>query len=204
MAVCVNKFSTRFCKTMKYSNILHLAWASTTTLLLTFLTGCGTGLTNETKFTVRMLGSLSQPAGATGTASPVAGIFLFNQVSLQPAEGGDPVELYTEEPLDLRIINRPQEIWSTVDLTELVDIEFSSATVELDDTVIIVDQDENEHNINLDSGSLTIDELFTITDGKETTITIRAVWGKTITPAVDETDAVVSAPTFSVSLGDGE
>lgn len=151
-----------------------------------------------------MLGSLAQPAGVTGTESPMAAIFLLNQVSMQPSEGGDPVELYSDDPIELRIVNRPQEIWSTLDLTELVDTGFSSATIQFDETVVIIDQNGDQHSITLDSGDLTAEDGFTIEDGKETVVTIRAEWGKTITPAEDGADAIVSAPSFSVVLGDDE
>lgn len=184
--------------------LLRLALLATLIQGAGFVTsGCGASLSSDTKFKVRILGSLSQPTGASGSTSPQAQVFLFNNVALQPEDGSAPVELYTGDPLELRVIARPQEVWSTTDLADHIDKSFTSATVKFDPTVIVVDQEGEEHTLTLDSGDLVMSEPFTITEGDETIVTIRASWGKTITPPTESvTTTTVSAPSFTLFLGE--
>ena len=171
-----------------------------------FLTAsCSSSLSSDTKIRVRILGSLAQPTGATGTKSPMAQIYLFYNLSLQPSDGSAAVDLYDADPLELRVISRPQEVWSTTDLTDYEGVEFNSATISFDPAVLVVDQDSEEHTITLDSGELAMSEAFTVTAGHETVITIKASWGKTVTPIDDTTpETTVSAPAFSLFLGENE
>ncbi len=185
-------------KSMLFFILSSVALASTTS-------GCGTSLTSETKLRVRILGSLTQPTGATGTKSPMAQVYLFNNVSLQPADGSAAIDMYSGDPGELRIVSRPQEVWSTTDLTDYEDVSFSSATVKFDPLVVVIDQDGEEHNITLDTGDLVMNEPFTLTSGTEKVITVRASWGKTITPSDDTTpETTVSAPSFTLFLGETE
>lgn len=172
-------------------------------MILSFNTACGS-LTSETKLRIRFMGSLTKPAGATGTESPMSQVYLFENISLQPADGSAAISLYTDDAVELRVVSRPQEVWSTTELSDVTDKEFSSATVSFDPLVVVVDQDGESHNITLDTGDLVMSEGFTITDGDETVITIRAHWGKTITPPDGDTitTTTVSAPSFQLSLGD--
>jgi len=179
-----------------------LFWSSTLALLMS---GCGSTLTSETKLRVRILGSLTQPTGATGTKSPMAQVYLFNNVSLQPADGSAAVDMYSGDPEELRIVSRPQEVWSTTDLTDYEDVSFSSATVKFDPLVVVIDQAGEEHSITLDTGDLVMSEPFSLTAGTEKVITVRASWGKTITPSDDTTpETTVSAPSFTLFLGETE
>lgn len=175
-------------------------------LSLQALAGCGSTLSSDTKIRVRMAGSLTQPTGATGSKSPMAQVYLFNNLSLQPEDGSAAVNLYDGDPLERRIITRPQELWSTTDLDNYEGLSFLSATVKLDPTVVVVDEAKEESTITLDSGDLTMNDAFTITKGKETVITIRANWGKTISEAGEEsaTPGSVSAPAFKLFLGETE
>ncbi|NBQ54551.1 MAG: hypothetical protein EBU49_13375 [Proteobacteria bacterium] len=178
-------------------------FCSSTLALL--MSGCGSTLTSETKLRVRILGSLTQPTGATGTKSPMAQVYLFNNVSLQPADGSAAVDMYSGDPEELRIVSRPQEVWSTTDLTDYEDVSFSSATVKFDPLVVVIDQAGEEHSITLDTGDLVMSEPFSLTAGTEKVITVRASWGKTITPSDDTTpETTVSAPSFTLFLGETE
>jgi len=135
----------------------------------------------------------------------MAQIYLFNNVSLQPADGSAAVDMYSGDPEELRIVSRPQEVWSTTDLTDYEDVSFSSATVKFDPLVVVVDQEGEEHNIMLDTGDLVMSEPFTLSAGTEKVITVRASWGKTITPSDDTTpETTVSAPSFTLFLGETE
>ncbi len=195
----------------KYKPLFHnqqkfmafsLFCSSTLALLMS---GCGSTLTSETKLRVRILGSLTQPTGATGTKSPMAQVYLFNNISLQPADGSAAVDMYSGDPEELRIVSRPQEVWSTTDLTDYEDVSFSSATVKFDPLVVVIDQAGEEHSITLDTGDLVMSEPFSLTAGTEKVITVRASWGKTITPSDDTTpETTVSAPSFTLFLGETE
>lgn len=176
------------------------------TLGIQGLAACGTTLSEDTKLRVRMLGSQTQPTGATGSKSPMAQVYLFNNISITPEDGSAAVELYDGDALEKRIITRPQELWSTTTLTEYEGLSFTAATIALDPAVLVIDENNEESTIALDSGDLTLNEAFTIEKGKETVITIRANWGKTITPVDEEsgTEASVSAPAFALFLGETE
>ena len=166
-------------------------------------TSCSTSLTTDTKLRIRILGSLTQPTGATGTQSPMAQVYLFNNISLHPADGTDAIDMYTGDPLELRIVSRPQEVWSTTDLSAHEGVAFSAATVKFDPTVVVVDQGGDNHDITLDTGDLAMSQPFTLTAGEETVITVRASWGRTITPVTDTNlETTVSAPSFTLFLGD--
>ena len=191
-------FSHKHMKSMSF--LLFLASG-----LALLTSGCGSALTSETKLRVRILGSLTQPTGATGTKSPMAQVYLFNNVSLQPADESAAVDMYSGDPEELRIVSRPQEVWSTTDLTDYEDVSFSSATVKFDPLLIVIDQDGEEHSITLDTGDLVMSEPFSLTAGTEKVITVRASWGKTITPSDDTTpETTVSAPSFTLFLGETE
>lgn len=191
-------FSHKRLKSMSF-----LLFSASAVALLT--SGCGSTLTSETKLRVRILGSLTQPTGATGTKSPMAQVYLFNNVSLQPADGSAAVDMYSGDPEELRIVSRPQEVWSTTNLTDYEDVSFSSATVKFDPLVIVIDQDREEHSITLDTGDLVMSEPFSLAAGTEKVITVRASWGKTITPSDDTTpETTVSAPSFTLFLGETE
>ncbi len=174
-------------------------------LFASWTTGCGTTLTTDTKLRIRIMGSLTQPTGATGSESPQAQVFLFNNVTLHPDDGSAGVDLYTGDPLELRVVSRPQEVWSTTELTDHVGKGFSSVTVKFDPLVVVVDQSGDSHDLTLDSGDLVMSEPFEIIDGKETVVTIRSSWGKTITPATEEVaETTVSSPSFTLFLGENE
>ncbi len=197
----MTKSTTLLCKRLKLLRFFILSSAATASLT----SGCASSLTSETKLRVRILGSLTQPTGATGTKSPMAQVYLFNNISLQPADESAAVDMYSGDPEELRIVSRPQEVWSTTDLTDYEDVAFSSATIKFDPLVVVLDQEGEEHSITLDSGDLVLNEPFTLTAGDETVITVRASWGKTITPADDTTpETTVSAPTFTLFLGETE
>jgi hypothetical protein len=186
--------------------MLKLLRFTTTILCFSWLAACGAGLSKETQLRVRMVGSQSQPIGATGTKSPVAQVYLFNNISLAPADGSAAIELYSGEALEKRIVARPQELWSTTDLTAYESVSFSSATVRLDPAVLVINDNNEQSTITLDSGDLVMNEGFSIEKGKETVITIRANWGKTITPEDSETgsEATITAPAFTLFLGETE
>ncbi|MEY4631231.1 MAG: hypothetical protein RIQ81_1351 [Pseudomonadota bacterium] len=136
----------------------------------------------------------------------MAQVYLFNNLSLQPEDGSAAVDLYDGDPLERRIITRAQELWSTTDLATYEGTTFVSATVKLDPAVVVLDEAQDENTLVLDSGDLIMNEAFSITKGKETVITIRANWGKTITEADEEsaTAASISAPSFTLFLGETE
>ena len=197
----MNKYKPLFHNQQKFM-AFSLFCSSTLALLMS---GCGSTLTSETKLRVRILGSLTQPTGATGTKSPMAQVYLFNNISLQPADGSAAVDMYSGDPEELRIVSRPQEVWSTTDLTDYEDVSFSSATVKFDPLVVVIDQAGEEHSITLDTGDLVMSEPFSLTAGTEKVITVRASWGKTITPSDDTTpETTVSAPSFTLFLGETE
>ena len=168
------------------------------------LAACGSTLSTDTKLRIRMLGSQSQPTGATGSKSPMAQVYLFNNISITPEDGSAAIDLYEGDALEKRIITRPQELWSTTSLTDYEGLSFTSATIKLDPAVLVIDENGEESTITLDSGNLTLNEAFAIEKGKETVITIRANWGKTITPEDEEsaTTTSVSAPAFTLFLGE--
>jgi len=174
-------------------------------LLAFWTTGCGSTLSTETKLRIRIVGSLTKPTGATGTESPQAQVFLFDNISLKPDDGSASIDLYTGDPMEMRVVSRPQEVWSTTDLSDHVGKGFSSATIKFDPVVVVIDQGGSSHDLTLDSGDLVMSDPFEIIEGKETVITIRSSWGKTITPASDDVPGTtVSAPSFTLFLGENQ
>lgn len=111
------------------------------------------------------------------------------------------MELYEGDPLTYRIITRPQVIFNDNDVSEYDGLTFSSLTVNFDSQVVVATSEREDNLLALESGSITLNEGFALPAGKALTVTIRALWGETI--SIDETtgDEVISAPSFSMTIG---
>jgi hypothetical protein len=172
-------------------------------MVISFLgvAGCGINSSTTSSLTIRMHGSLEAPLGASGSTSPESQTFLFTGVTLNPADGSTPVELYEGDPLTYRVITRPQMIFNDNDISDYDKLSFASITVNFDPTVVVATADKADNLLELESGAITLYEAFTLTAGKAMTLTVRALWGKTV--SIDETtgEEVISAPSFTMTIG---
>ena len=74
---------------------------------------------------------------------------------------------------------------------------FSKAAVELDPSVVVSTKSDQDSTITLDSGTLELNETFSIVKAKNQTLTIKIYWGRTITEVDGGTD-VAQAPIFNM------
>lgn len=159
--------------------------------------GCGSLTTTATSaFKLRMLAIYSPPAGADGSEAPQSETFLFKSLTLTK-DDGTPVELFKGEATAYKVVDRPQLIYTNQDMSAYDGMTFSKATVEFDNAIVVTTKAGNPINLAMDTGTLELQETFSISKSKNQTLTIKTSWGKTVTTSDDGTESV-SAPTFTM------
>jgi len=169
------------------------------------LLGCSTEsvLNDKSILKIRMFGSLEAPTGAEGTASPVSQTYVLSGVTLTKSDGSGDVELFEGDPLTLRVVTRPQLIYTYEDLGDYVTdkVTFSKITVKFDPQVLVATKETDEISLDLESGDLSLTEDFTPEDSTEHTLNLKVAWGKTVTTQEDGSETVAS-PAITLTYKD--
>jgi len=175
-------------------------------LLLALLTaGCSTEslINTDSVLKIRMFGSLSPPEGVAGTASPISQTYSFLGVALTKSDGSGDEELYEDEPVDVRIVARPQQVFKYTELGTFVTdkVTFSAIKVRFEPLIVVHTKANGDTEFQLESGELSLAEAFAPEKSTEYTLNIKVSWGKTLATA-DDGSEVITAPTFELAYSD--
>jgi hypothetical protein len=123
--------------------------------------------------------TFSQPEDSEAVLStPIAINATFVDVLLTPAEATNETESYqlnTESPSAIRIVDRPQIVY-TKKLTAFADgLSFASASVQLDPAVTLIGKDQN-YDVTMGDEYFTSSGAFTKESGKDITLTVTFKW----------------------------
>ncbi len=165
------------------------------------LSGCADALnaTNvTTKLNIAMVGNASVPDGAIGTQDPIFQLYKLVSVVLTKSDGTT-VAGYEGDPLDLRIISRPQII-TTYDMAKDSGVVYSSVAMTFDPTVTAAGRYQDDLSITLENPVLTYSEPFTVAKAQDRRLDIYVNWQNTVTESEVEQTNSVQAPTFSLTL----
>lgn len=133
----------------------------------------------EQNFVVEMYGVFQAPVGSEGTYEPKWQNYLLTEVYLTKAEDGSTVDLMTDDPATLRIIDREQIIFSA-DVSEYDGVTFSSLTVVFDPSVVVAGKVSDENIIVLDTGDVTLTQDFAVETARSVTVLLKVKWKNTI------------------------
>ena len=114
----------------------------------------------------------------TKLSSPIAITTTFVDVILTPSDNSSGIESYqlnSEGPSVVRIVDRPQIVY-TKKLTAFADgLSFTSASIQLDPALTLIDK-EQEYPATLGSEYITSTESVTKASGKDITLTVTFKW----------------------------
>ena len=171
-------------------------------ILFLFMSSCNnTALTFTEKLEIAMVGSFNQPPEATGNADPKVLVFTLmgGQVTLG---GGAELNLFKDqEPLEFRIIARPQIILES-DLSTYLDEEISSVSLTFAPTLGGVGKYSETLTATLTSPRPAYTTATKIQKGQTIRLLISALWKNTVT--VDDSTKppteTLSAPSLVIEL----
>ncbi|MBM4253179.1 MAG: hypothetical protein FJ146_14515 [Deltaproteobacteria bacterium] len=168
---------------------------------LIILSGCADVLsatTVTTKLNIAMTGNAAVPEGAVGTQDPIFQLYTLKSVVLTKSDGTT-VTGYDGEPIDLRIISRPQII-TTYDMATDAGVVYSSIAVTFDSAVTGAGRYQDDLAITLDNPVLTYDQPFTVAKAQDRRLDIWVNWQNTVSESeVDQTNSI-QAPSFTLTL----
>jgi hypothetical protein len=171
-----------------------------TLLVAAGLSGCGaTTVASDVNFVVAMLGVFEAPEDAAGDSEPTHQTYSLEDVTLTSATG-EVVDLYTDDPKDVRILSRSQIIHEE-DIGDYEEESFASASVTFAATVTGMGGSGDELTLTLPATTLTYATAFTIPKAKSQRLTIKVQWKNTIGTDEDGAESM-TAPTFSLDLDD--
>jgi hypothetical protein len=167
------------------------------------LGGCSTELDIKESLTVAMLGVFDAPADATGNADPRAQTYTLEDVGLVAADG-TVTDIYDADPLEVRIVNRPQIIHEA-ELGDYKDLTYAGIRVQFSAAVVGIGKIEDELPITLADPVIVYAQAFTVEKGIAQRLEVRVQWKNTITrdEAADPPTETMVAPTFATELVDG-
>lgn len=174
--------------------------------LLTTLIACDDEFAStDVGVKVRMWGVFEAPVNATGTFSPTWQAYEFIGITLIRADDGSAVDLYSGAPISVRIINRPQIIYSET-LGNLEGLsendEFSSAEVRFSEILVGAGKLAEDYVVPLDSTNINYGLPFTVEPGKDLRFNINVLWKNTVTRDADGSPGTetMSAPTLRLEV----
>ena len=175
--------------------------AAVLTVAALLSTGCSDLLTASsvtTNLNVAMNGTSTVPDGAIGNNDPTYQLYTLKSITLTKSDGTS-VAAYDGDPVELRIINRPQII-STYDMSKDAGTVFSAITITFDTTVTGAGRYQDNLSIGLTNPVLTYNQSFTVAKAQDRRLDILVNWQNTVTESdADETDSL-QAPTFQLKL----
>jgi hypothetical protein len=165
------------------------------------LSGCAdllSATTVSTKLNIAMTGNAAVPEGATGTQDPIFQLFKLKSVVLTKSDGTT-VAPYEGDPVDLRIISRPQII-STYDMGSDSGVVYDSIAVTFDSAVTGAGRYQDDLSITLEDPTLTYSQPFTVAKAQDRRLDIYVNWQNTVTESEDEQTNSIQAPSFTLTL----
>jgi hypothetical protein len=169
------------------------------------LSGCGDVASVDAKHYLRvvMMGAFEAPEGASGNGEPKYQNYMLRDVSGTLEETGEVIDLYDDDPLEVRIVSRSQIIYEA-DISDYEGKIFSQFDVALADTVTGIGASGDELEVTLPSDVLSYAKSYTVPKAKSARLTIKVQWKGTIVTDEDADPAVetMTAPTFDLDLTD--
>ena len=169
------------------------------------LTACGsTKLELDESLTVAMLGVFEAPTDATGNADPRSQTYTLQDVSLVGLDGSL-VDLFPDEPKEIRIVNRSQIIHEA-DLSDYAEAVYAGIRVEFAAAVVGAGKIEPEMAVTLADPIVLYAQQFTVEKAIAQRLEIHVQWKNTVTrdEAADPVTEVMAVPTFATQLVDGD
>ncbi len=164
------------------------------------LVGCGsmTKIDLTEKLTIAMQGTFEAPPAADGNAEPKFVKFTLDDVTMTQTDG-TVVDLYDADPLDLRIINRPQIIHEAK-IKDYVGSDFSQITVTFAADAEAGGKYETSMPLTLATSEADFVEAFSVEKAKSLRLDISVQWKNTVTRNDDDKSETVTSPAFLLEL----
>jgi hypothetical protein len=176
---------------------------ATVVIFTLLIQGCSSAIDTTKFLTVRALGVLVAPEGATGNYDPVWQEYTLEGVFLSPdPDSGDALSLYSEDPEAFKVIDRPQIIYKREIDNAWVGETFDTLVVRFSTTVTAAGKYADDYKIELAESDVSNVDSFTIEKGQGIEATINIQWKNTVTrdEASDTSTEEWMAPTFDVSI----
>lgn len=126
-----------------------------------------------------VFGVYKAPEGAGGNFSPKFYEMTVQQISLHGVDGETIIFEPGRSGKDLRIIDRPQIVYSK-DISDYEKMSFISATVVFDADVVVGGKYQSDYPLSLTSNSVSTTEPFTIGKSQGLRMTTKIEWRNTI------------------------
>lgn len=147
---------------------------------------------------IRIVGSFEYPQGSvSGSFEPITQTYSVQSILLRAADGSV-MNLYNSDAFEVRISKRPLLVKEALIEEKYIGQSFTSFEMTVNQLMTASSKYEQNHQITLPSGSITLSDSIAIPKGQNLIFTIYVQWRGTVTRNEEAQVDTMVAPTYRV------